>query len=200
MTTDRQDADVAVAADVEADIAAGVEADAAADAAEEGEFNEEGVLERTVLYAFDQGAEILEQRGELEPFTILIEGEELYIEEHPAESEEESYASARRTVYQMERLCDAYVLCYDGYVNLEEGTSDALVIEYAHREDAQAQTIIRLYHRHGEDYHFGDELYQVGEAESLFSDAVRAAPSAGQPVGDGVLDVPPAPVPGDAKV
>ncbi|MDR0350284.1 MAG: hypothetical protein LBH64_01885, partial [Coriobacteriales bacterium] len=64
----------------------------AAELSAQGELTDEEILERTVLYAFDQGAEILEQTGELEPFTILIDGEELYIEEHPGQTEKESYA------------------------------------------------------------------------------------------------------------
>jgi hypothetical protein len=102
----------------------------AQDAVAEGELSSEQILERTVLYALEQAAEKLGQNGGFDPFTILIEGEELYLEEHPGESEEASRRSARLTVYQMERLCDAYVFCYDGYVELADdvdadGTSGA---------------------------------------------------------------------------
>ncbi|MDR3036800.1 MAG: hypothetical protein LBU31_00080, partial [Coriobacteriales bacterium] len=94
----------------------------------QGVLSSEQILERTVLYALDQGVEMLEQNGGFEPFTVLISGEELYIEDQPGETEEESYESARRTLYQMERMCNAYVFCYDGYVDLEDGTSDAVVV------------------------------------------------------------------------
>jgi hypothetical protein len=135
----------------------------------EGELGSEQILERTILYALEQAVEMLGQSGTLEPFTILIEGEELYLEDHPGENEEQSYASARRTVYQMERLCNAYVFCYDGYVDLEDGRSDALIVEYANKGDEAAQVIIRMYHAHGDHYHFDEELYQVGEATTLFN-------------------------------
>jgi hypothetical protein len=146
----------------------------------EGELSSEQILERVVLYALDQGTEKLEQSGALEPFTILIEGEELFIEEHPGETEEESFDSARRTIYQMERLCNAYVFCYDGYVTLDEGTSDALIVEYANKTDEKAQVIVRLYHLHGDHYHFDESLYQVGDAETLFG----ALASSVSPSGD----------------
>jgi hypothetical protein len=142
----------------------------------EGELSSEQILERAVLYALDQGREMLEQSGEFEPFTVLIDGEELYIEEHPAESEEESYASARRTVYQMERVCSAYAFCYDGYVDLEDGTSDALVVEFANKGDKQAQIIVLTYHRHDDHYHFNDTLYQVGETDTLFGGTPEGSP------------------------
>jgi hypothetical protein len=134
------------------------------------ELSSEQILERAILYALDQGTEKLEQSGDFDPFTILIEGEELYVEEHPGESEEQSYASARRTVYQMERLCNAYAFCYDGYVTLDDGTSDALVVEYANKGDEKAQIIVKLYHLHDDHRHFDEALYQVGETETLFSE------------------------------
>jgi hypothetical protein len=134
------------------------------------ELSSEQILERVILYALEQGTEKLEQSGDFDPFTILIEGEELFVEEHPGESEEQSYASARRTVYQMERLCNAYAFCYDGYVTLDDGTSDALVVEYANKGDEKAQIIVKLYHLHDDHRHFDEALYQVGETETLFSE------------------------------
>jgi hypothetical protein len=150
----------------------------------EGELSSEQILERVVLYALDQGTEKLEQSGALEPFTILIEGEELFIEEHPGETEEESFDSARRTIYQMERLCNAYAFCYDGYVELDEGTSDALIVEYANKTDEKAQVIVMLYHLHGDHYHFDDSLYQVGEAETLFGTLASSVSPSGDASGD----------------
>jgi hypothetical protein len=141
-----------------------------ADSAAVEELSSEQILERAIRYALEQGAQALEQDGVLDPFTVLIEGEELYLEDHPGDSEEQSYASARRTIYQMERLCNAYLFCYDGYVDLEDGRSDALVVEYAHKGDLEAQIIVRMYHLHGDHYHFDETLYQVGETDTLFSE------------------------------
>lgn len=138
---------------------------------ETGELNAEEIVSRAILYAFDQGREMLEQGGSFEPFTIIVSGEELFIEEHPGETEEESYESARHTVFQMEKLCDAYAFCYDGYVDLDDGASDAIIVEVARKGDEIAEAIVRLYHRHDEQLHFDEELYQVGEADSLFAAA-----------------------------
>jgi hypothetical protein len=139
------------------------------DIVETGELTDEEIVDRTILYAFDQAAEYLEQGGEFEPFTIVVSGDELFIEEQPGETEEESFASARRTVYQMERLGDAYVFCFDGFVDLEDGHSDAIIVEWARKGDKLAQTIVKLYHLHDNHYHFEETLYQIGEAESFFN-------------------------------
>lgn len=135
----------------------------------QGELDSEQILERAILYALEQASEKLEQSDGFDPFTILIKGEELFIEDQPGETEEESFASARRTVFQMERLCDAYVFCYDGLVELDEGPSDALIVEHANKKDEQAQIIVCLYHIHDDHYHFSEDLYHVGEAPTLFS-------------------------------
>lgn len=137
----------------------------------EGELNSEQVLERAVLYALEQGTEKLMQSGGFDPFLTIIKGEDLFIEDHPGETEEESYDSARRTILQMEHLCDAYAFCYDGFVELDDGPSDALIVEHASKGDESAQIIVCLYHVHGDHYHFDENLYQVGETETLFDDA-----------------------------
>jgi len=145
----------------------------------EGELNSEEILARTILYALDEGAERLRQCGSFDPFTILIRGEELYIEDHPGNDEEGSYSSANRVVLLMEKLGDAYVFCYDGLVDLESGQSDALIVEYANRDDVLAQINIRLYRIVDGEYIFEESLYQAGETESFFS---------GMTSRDGVLD------------
>jgi len=136
----------------------------------EGELDSAEILERTILYAFEQASEMLEQGGGFDPFTILIKGEELFIEDQPGDTEEESYDSARRTIFQMGELCDAYIFCYDGFVELDDGPSDAVIVEHANRGDEQAQIIVCLYHLHDDHYHFDENLYHVGEADILFGD------------------------------
>ena len=134
----------------------------------EGELNSEEILARTILYALDEGAEKLRQSGCFDPFTILIRGEELFIEDHSGSNEEGSYASANRTILLMEKIGDAYVFCYDGLVDLDSGQSDALIVEYANKGDEQAQINIRLYQVSDGEYVFDEPLYQAGETESFF--------------------------------
>jgi hypothetical protein len=154
----------------------------------EGELDSSKVLDRSILYAFEQGSEKLRQADGFSPFLILLKGEELFIEEQPSLSEAECYAAARRTIFQMDKICTSYIFCYDGFVTLEDGDNDALVVEYASRDDLEAQVIVRLYHQHDGHYHFDDGLYAVGEAESLFvaaGDGGDAAGSAGGASGAG---------------
>jgi hypothetical protein len=68
----------------------------------------------------------------------------------------------------MEKLCNAYVFCYDGFVDLESGTSDALIAEFANKGDEMAQVIVRLYSGQGDELEIEETLYHIGETDSLF--------------------------------
>ncbi|MDR3053041.1 MAG: hypothetical protein LBU48_04195 [Coriobacteriales bacterium] len=135
----------------------------------EGEMSSEDALEKVVLYAFDEAREKLAQGGIFEPFTVIISGENLYIESHPGEDAVECFNSARKTVFQMENQADAYVFCYDGYVDLEDGTHDALVAETASKGDDAGEAYAQLYTEDDDGITFEDEtLYSLGEAPTLF--------------------------------
>ncbi len=140
---------------------------------EEGELSSEEILEGTILFALEQAGEQLEQSGEVEPFTILINGEELNVEGLMGETEEEFYAEARRSVFQMEKISNAYVFCYDGFVDLDSGESDALIVEFANKGDENAQVIVRLYKNEDDNLEIEETLYHVGETETLFGSTLE---------------------------
>ena len=56
------------------------------------------------------------QGSDVVPFTALVVKENLFIENHPADSAEERFNLARHTV-EHARGAAAYALCYDGYRN-----------------------------------------------------------------------------------
>ncbi len=93
--------------------------------------NEDEPLDRIVLFALDEATEKLEQGGELEPFTVILHGENLHIESHPGEDAVECFNSAMASVQQLAHILDAYVFVYDGYVNTDEGECDAIIVERA---------------------------------------------------------------------
>ncbi|MDR3307739.1 MAG: hypothetical protein LBS58_02415 [Coriobacteriales bacterium] len=139
-----------------------------------GEFTTDDPLDKVVLYAFDQARQKLEEGGIVEPFTILVKGENLYIESHPGEDAVECFNSARKTVFEMEQASDAYVFCYDGYVDLDEGTRDALVVERARKDDDLGEAFAILYTEDEDDeeggIEFEDSIYDLGEASSLYKE------------------------------
>jgi len=144
-----------------------------------GELSEDDPAESAVFFALDEAATKIEDEGSFDPFLVILQGEELFVEDQEGEEEEEIYESARQTLYQMELLADAYVFCYDGYVDLDEGTHDAILVEWARKGSASAQVLAWLYKDHDDHVDFIEPLYTLGEADSLFSGAVGAAGAAG---------------------
>ena len=86
------------------------------------------ILEKVLLFSLDEAKQKLTQSNEVVPFTALAVKENLFIESHPGESVEACFNAARHTV-QHAQGAQAYALCYDGYVEVDEGTKDALIAE-----------------------------------------------------------------------
>lgn len=86
------------------------------------------ILEKVLLFSLEEAKEKMEQGAEVVPFTALVVKENLFIENHPGDSAEECFNLARHTV-EHARGAAAYALCYDGYVEIDEGTKDAIIAE-----------------------------------------------------------------------
>lgn len=86
------------------------------------------ILEKVLLFSLNEAKEKLTQGSEVVPFTALVVKDNLFIENHPGESVEACFNAARHTV-QNAQGSQGYALCYDGYVEVDEGTKDALIAE-----------------------------------------------------------------------
>jgi hypothetical protein len=86
------------------------------------------VLERVMLYALKEAKNKLLKGDDVIPFTVIVVKENLFLENHPGDSVEECFADAEHTVKGV-RGADAYTFCYDGYVETDAGTRDALIAE-----------------------------------------------------------------------
>ncbi len=136
------------------------------------------VLEKVISYCAEEAKEKLAQIGSFEPFTVVVEGDNMHIENYPGDDVEKIRANAKTAVSTASDFADYYCFCYDGYVDTDEGELDAIVIEAAAREDEQAMGIVNLYRidEAGDGaIVFEDELAYVGEAETWFDAAAVAA-------------------------
>ncbi len=107
------------------------------------------MLEQVLIFALDEGKEKMEQGGEVVPFTTLAVKGNLFIETHPGECTDECFALARHTV-EGARGADAYSFCYDGYVDTDEGTKDALISEGGIPGEDKGYAICYLYTVNGD--------------------------------------------------
>jgi len=126
-------------------------------------------LERVMIFALEEAKEKMLQEAEVVPFTVLVVKENLFIETHPGDSTEESYAGAIRTV-EGARGASAYAFCYDGYLETDEEALDALIAEGGIPGEDKGFAIGFLYKTKNEEVTFEDDPVYIGEAPNFMAD------------------------------
>lgn len=129
-------------------------------------------LEQLVLYAVDEARAKLDEVREIIPFTVLLQGENLYFETHPGDDPDECRDSARNTVRQAESSIESYAFCYDGYVETDDGSEDAIIVEACEVDDDEPYVFCLRYTIPEDEeapYEFNEglEVLEKGMAESL---------------------------------
>ncbi len=133
------------------------------------------ILEKVLLFSLDEAKEKMQQGAEVIPFTALAVKENLFIESHPGETAEECFNFARHTV-QNARGAEAYALCYDGYVEVDEGTRDALIAEGGIPGEGSGFAVGYLYEVGDNDsVVFEAEPAFIGDAPNFMADLKEAA-------------------------
>ena len=129
------------------------------------------LLQQAVDFAFKEAEEKLVQGGELMPFTVLAEEENLYVETHPGETIEECVESAHKTVRIASDAITAYVFCYDGYADLDDGRHDAAIVECAERGAGKGMVLCKLYNTTEDGtIEFDEQEYFLDSMEPYFGE------------------------------
>ena len=127
------------------------------------------ILEKVLLFSLDEAKEKMTQGSDVVPFTALVVKENLFIENHPADSAEECFNLARHTV-EHARGAAAYALCYDGYIEIDDGVKDALIAEGGVPGEDTGYAVSYLYEMDEEgNVTFEEEPAYVGEAPNFMS-------------------------------
>ena len=125
------------------------------------------ILEKVLLFSLDEAKEKMTQDSDVVPFTALVVKENLFIENHPADSAEECFNLARHTV-EHARGAAAYALCYDGYIEIDDGVKDALIAEGGVPGEDTGYAVSYLYEMDEEgNVTFEEEPAYVGEAPNF---------------------------------
>lgn len=120
------------------------------------------VLENVLRYCLKDAQERMEKGEAVAPFSALAAGETLFMEEHDLDTPEECFADARHTVEHATGAA-AYGLCYDGYVETDEGKRDALIAQGGVPGDEYGHAIGVLYTVDGEGKpQFAEEPIYIG--------------------------------------
>ncbi|MBC2888005.1 hypothetical protein [Gordonibacter massiliensis (ex Traore et al. 2017)] len=127
------------------------------------------ILEKVLLFTLEEAKEKMTQGADVVPFTALVVKENLFLENHPGESAEECFNFARHTV-ENARGAEAYALCYDGYVEVDDETKDAIIAEGGIPGEDEGVAVGYLYTMDDEGTPtFESEPAYIGEAPNFMS-------------------------------
>lgn len=145
-------------------------------------------LEKVLLFALDEAKQKMLQGADVVPFTALVIKENLFIESHPGDNPEECFEAAKHTV-EGARGAEAYALCYDGFIDTDEGDMDALIAEGGVPGEDVGYAICFLYEVDEEGKPvFEDEPAYVGEAPNFMSGLKDAAEYTDEDIEEKYLD------------
>ena len=102
-------------------------------------------LEKIVFYCLDEARGRLEADGECAPFTVVVNGDQMFVENYPDEDVETCRANAQANVKTASSFASHYAFCYDGFLETNRGALDAVIVEAADRDMEQAYVIGLLY-------------------------------------------------------
>lgn len=145
------------------------------------------ILEKVLLFALNEAKEKALKGDDVIPFTALVVKENLFLESHPGDSAEECFAFAQHTV-QGARGAEAYALCYDGYIETDDGVKDALIAEGGVPGADTGHAISYLYEETDEGPVFEKEAAYVGEAPNFMIALRDAADYADDEIEERYLD------------
>lgn len=101
------------------------------------------------------------------PFTVLATSEGLTIETHPGDDFTTCSADARGVIAGADEDVVAYVFCYDGFIEYDDGKHDAVILECAERGDEEAAVLGWVYTEGDDELVFEDDPDYLGSTDGL---------------------------------
>ena len=126
------------------------------------------ILEKITFYCFDEAKEKINAGDECVPFTVLVDGDQMFVETHPGEDVEKCRTSAEKAVRAASAFASHYAFCYDGFLMTDDGQLDAIIVECATNEMEKSYIIALLYKEQGEDVSYEPQPVYIEDGESMF--------------------------------
>ncbi len=121
---------------------------------------------QAVDMAFSDAQDYLTSGVGIAPFSVIVIDEGLEVNDHSADTADDVYESVK--VLLAQEVPEGYALCYDGYVETDDGRQDAIVVEAANRGDASAVALAMLYIADEDGYTFEPGYGFAGTRPQLF--------------------------------
>lgn len=128
-------------------------------------------LSRAVDFAFKEAQEQMDSGAGLAPFTVTVVDDGLEINDHSANTEDDVYDSVKTLLAA--DMPEAYALCYDGYVETDDGRQDAIVVEAADRGAARATALAMIYTSEDGETIFEANYGYAGSQPQLYPEGTR---------------------------
>lgn len=122
--------------------------------------------QQAMTLAFDEARQRLSSIGMYDPFTVTVVDGGLEVNDHPASSPTEVRESVKMLLAQ--DMPEAYVFCYDGDVETDDGTLDCIVAEIADRGNPEAHILVLLYTKDEDGFTFEADYAYVGTNDILY--------------------------------
>ncbi len=124
-------------------------------------------VRKAMDYAFDEAQQrLVSMNQSFDPFTVTVVDEGLEVNDHPAETPGAVRESVKMLLAQ--DMPEGYALCYDGWVDTDDGRIDAVIVEVADRGASDAFTLALLYTVVDGDYTFETGYGYAGPVEPLY--------------------------------
>lgn len=136
------------------------------------------VLEKITFYCLEEGRSKLEAGEELVPFTVVVEGDQMFQETYPDEDVVTCRANAEANVKSASTFTTHYAFCYDGFLMADDGQLDAIIVECAQRDMEKAYVIGLLYKGEGDSLKFEEMPAYIDSVDSFYDKAAVEAAEA----------------------
>lgn len=133
-------------------------------------------VEMVMGHSLDKGKAMLEEDKGITPFTAVLVKDKVLIEMHPGSTPQQCIAMARHAVEGMKGAV-SYAFCYDGYIDTNQGTKDAIIAEGGAPGSSEGYMLAYLYEIEGVDedgrpksVKVNAKPVYVGKADNLMAD------------------------------
>ena len=123
--------------------------------------------QKAMEYAFEEAQQrLISMNQSFDPFTVTVVDEGLEVNDHPAATPTAVRESVKILLAQ--DMPEGYALCYDGYVETDNGQEDAVIVEVGDRGSLDAFTLVLLYEIVDGHYAFETDYGYAGPVSILY--------------------------------